>query len=726
MPTPDAGSATASRAAMESALLVGLVGLGVVLLVAGLIGSSAVPSHPWVRWHEPIPRFAWFCGFGLSLAAALVVSFPRRWHQALSAALGLWTLITFGVGPTAAVIFFAASALAVGDLLLGRCWERFEPLTAAALSILLGLAAWVWLIGFLAHAPVNTTSLYVVMFAVPLALGRRRLLGHARHAYAWLTEESSGGAAVRTIAALLTFTLGLHAVHAAMPEHTGDGLSVHLRVAAEFAMFQRGLFDFHGFVGALMPMGADWAVAAGYLLGGEIAAKGVNVVFFLVILALVIGEARRSYGVLAALVAVTLFASVPVLMLETATLFVENALTAFLLGATVVLLRMRREPTVRDVLLIGVFLGAGLYTKVFAGIYAICLGLLLVWVLVRSVWSLAASTRALLLATAAGLAVAAPPYVYAYLLTSNPVFPFYNAVFKSPYFESSVNFIHYHPKPSWDLLWRMTFNSRTFYEGGDGTFGFFAITLLLAGLALAVIRRDRTAILAALLGFGFFYGLAASTAHVRYSLPAMPLFALICAGIFAGTARAGPSPRLLALAVATPLVLLQLAFFPAADWSFYDFRADVVALGPTQARQYVNDRNVWRRLVDIVNGMGGSSIVLMPETGADLRGRRLFNSWYNPGLQHRFRTATSPADGLQIFKDYGITHAMMSYGEPWEQARLTCYLLERVADLTAHFPRNAYLFTIDRQKLARFDATDTAAWDAYKAGPPRPGCVPPP
>jgi hypothetical protein len=34
-------------------------------------------------------------------------------------------------------------------------------------------------------------------------------------------------------------------------------------------------------------------------------------------------------------------------------------------------------------------------------------------------------------------------------------------------------------------------------------------------------------------------------------------------------------------------------------------------------------------------------------------------------------------------------------------------------------------FTVDREMLARFNAADTAAWEAYQAGPPQPGCVPP-
>ena len=56
------------------------------------------------------------------------------------------------------------------------------------------------------------------------------------------------------------------------------------------------------------------------------------------------------------------------------------------------------------------------------------------------------------LAVALGAAIAAPPYVTAWVKAGNPVFPYFNDVFRSP---------HYDMKPDWaDGRWRTPLSLR--------------------------------------------------------------------------------------------------------------------------------------------------------------------------------------------------------------------------------------------------------------------------
>jgi Dolichyl-phosphate-mannose-protein mannosyltransferase len=738
---------SSSRSFLIGAFL--LIGLGI--LAGGLWSSDVIVSHPWfdatlydvhrllsrfgtgLGSDRPWPpgagfpvRFAMFTLVALVIALAIVLLMRRHWRPALVAALGLWMVVAIGIGPVVVILFLGISALATGELLFGGYWEeRFDPITGAVLSMLVGSAGWIWLLGFLVHRPVNTPGIYLILFLTPILVGRRRILMHGQRIRDWIAEPADVGNPTRAVAALFVCILAVHLVNVAMPDHTGDADLIHMRVGAELAYFHRWSFDFENLVVAVMPMGSDLALGAAYLLGGPVAAKLPNFGFFLAAVALIYMEARRNYGGLAAILAAALYASIPVMFYETATTFADNTTTAFLLGAAIVQLRCGDNLRSRDVILIGLLLGSGLYTKFTAGVFCACLAILLLYGMYRSRMRVGQALRTLLLAGGLGVLVAVPPYLYAYRVTGNPVYPFYNAIFQSKYFDATKNFIHFRPSVSWDLLYRMTFHSNKFFEGGNGAFGFLFVTLLLAGIGLAILQRDRVALTAAALGLGYFYLLSAGTAHVRYSLPAMPLLTLVCCGIFSYRGGLVPILRTLAVACGIFLIVLDLGYFPVADSSLRDFRAEVVIRGPEQTREYVDSLIAWRRLVRIVNAMPVERRVLMPGTGSELHGLRLIDDWYNPVLRERLTSAQTPAEMLRIFTDYRITHAMIWYGAPWERMRLQCYILENTSTLTADVPRNAYLYTVNSKKEAEFRPQDDKAWQAYKNGPPRPGCIPP-
>ena len=116
------------------------------------------------------------------------------------------------------------------------------------------------------------------------------------------------------------------------PEASADGLSMHLAVPANIAANHMMTFDPGRMLWAVMPMGADFTYSIVYMLGGEMAARLLNFTILLLLLGLLHAVVRRLASGGAALLVVALFATTPMVQLVTGSLFVENLLTALLLG----------------------------------------------------------------------------------------------------------------------------------------------------------------------------------------------------------------------------------------------------------------------------------------------------------------------------------------------------------------------------------------------------------
>src|SRR5205085_10262111 len=142
-----------------------------------------------------------------------------------------------------------------------------------------------------------------------------------------------------------------------------------------------------------------------------------------------------------ALLISAIYAATPVVQLTTGALFTDNLWTAFLLCAAIAILEWSRHPEPGYPALAGLFLGAALATKLVAlGFVLACL----VWIFTMC-FSAAAPVRRQRLSGALRAVVllaiiAAPPYLTAYIKTGNPVFPFLNGIFRSPYFDATKSY----------------------------------------------------------------------------------------------------------------------------------------------------------------------------------------------------------------------------------------------------------------------------------------------
>src|SRR5258708_38978114 len=88
-------------------------------------------------------------------------------------------------------------------------------------------------------------------------------------------------------------------------------------------------------------MGVEWVYRAVYVLGGEFAARLLNFALLVLLSILLYETVRHWLGVTASLFMTALFASTPLVQLETGSLFIENYLACMVFGAVTNVARNR-------------------------------------------------------------------------------------------------------------------------------------------------------------------------------------------------------------------------------------------------------------------------------------------------------------------------------------------------------------------------------------------------
>ncbi|MDR6874173.1 hypothetical protein J2Y55_005206 [Bosea sp. BE125] len=560
----------------------------------------------------------------------------------------------FGPAATAIVAMLLAASAIAGTVVTGAA-SPVAPAWPMAQRLSIGLALVTIAVTFLSPFRVNFPLTHLAMlalFAAPiLHADIRRQLGadwadmvrpavvpQDRTRQGWAPQGWMLLWRVAAVALALFFML-----HAALPERYHDALAVHLYVASYVAAHGEWSYDPGLFVFAVIPLAADFLYAHVYLFAGEPAVKLLNYVTFLVIVALIRGAVARRYGASAGLIAALLFASMPLTLVESASSFIENPLTMWVTAAAVIILDRGRGLTLRAIAGIMIILAAAALSKVHGAIAATLLGLL------ATSFYLARRRRAIeLLGLAGCLVVAAVTalsiYIHAYWITGNPVFPFFNNVFKSPFFQP-IQFVdgRWINRFKLDLLYQATFHSDHFLEAYNGALGFSLMAFLGAGLVAAVIYRQMRWL--ALVFLAFICAIGFSTQYLRYFYPVLPV-AFLLIGLVASLYLARPRMALVFNLAVVVVLCLNVYKLNAGGWimASYDFR---VLFDPEKAKRYEQAFVPEKSLLRLVNQLQGrSSRVLLSgvSSAAPLEGTALYTSWYSKDFSDSGAAAKSGAD----------------------------------------------------------------------------------
>lgn len=605
------------------------------VLVYGLWEGRLLAQPAWSEIGRQ--RFLLFAAVYATLAAFLLAWRPKWFVPAILGGATLYTLAATGPLALPATLFILLSAWCLG---LG--------------GLLPGLALLVTLISLTAALPVHYPSVYLVVLTLPILKKRTDVFLIFRRGLPAVFPETRGTAAA---AALAAFPLLCHWLVALKPEVSADGLAMHLVIPARLAVDHRWSFDVGQFTWAVMPMGVDWTYAAGYLLGGEAAARLLNFAFLCLVALLLYQILRRWVKSPAALCMVALFLSSPLVQLVTGSLFVENLWTAMLLGGLLAIMKFRETRETGRLHAAALLLGTAVAMKLGALVFAMVLLLIAVTELFRkpsSHWP-----KTLLAMTAVFVAFACIPYVTAWKITGNPVFPFANTLFKSPLYDTATAWqdLRYKTPLSLATAYDATFHTARYLEGLGG--GFTLHWIFLLPVAAAILGRRRwpwpaAPIMAGIL-FCFFVVLSGQ-AYLRYIYPLLPL-AMIPLAI--GWRCVDDRSLQASLAIFGGVTFcLNLWLLPASGWYHKDFFLNQV-FDRGDVDRYLQVVAPARRIVDYLNRKPRYDFrVAFLEDNAigDLRARAFSNTWHSDAYYRALQASGSPEDDLTLARRFRLDY----------------------------------------------------------------------
>jgi hypothetical protein len=552
-----------------------------------------------------------------AVASLLLWVKPSRLGAAVALFVTMYTAWWAGVAAPLAVLYFLGSCFFTGRIFS----RRAEPATAT----LLGLSLWMFAIWVALHFSVNTLTTYAIAFAIPWVWGIK-----TRAFKEWPTPMGQPVAL-----AVLLFVLLAHWLVALKPEVSADGLSMHLALPMAVEHSKSWGFDFHHQTWSLMPAGGDCLFTAVYLLGGSHGGEAAARLLNFALLALVtwlVARASRSFLVAA------LFASTPLAHMVTGSLFVENVWAALILGGALALVRYDETEEIFELRTAGVLLGAAMAAKLTAVVFAAPAALIGIWMAARRSHVLVLSQAA-----AALLVFAAPPYVYSLVKTGNPVFPFANTVFRSPYYDTATPFsdVRFVAPLSWDTPYDVTFRSGSYSEGQGGATGFQYFLLLIP--AALLLRRREQWVLLGIAGAGTI-ALFALLPYVRYWYPALPLFSIVLADAL----EQWPMLR----AGAAVLIGLNLWFWPSAGL----YHGDFALFTREQTAEYLQTGAPERALIDQLNreAPGEPVAFFSTDASAGLHARAYSDGWHSYDFSKRVQSARTPGEVATVLRAFRI------------------------------------------------------------------------
>jgi hypothetical protein len=298
-----------------------------------------------------------------------------------------------------------------------------------------------------------------------------------------------------------------------------------------------------------------------------------------------------------------------------------------------------------------------------------------------------------LLLTAVVASVGCFPYAYAWLETGNPVFPFFNDLFQSPFFPpSSFRDNRWAGNANWSIFYDVTFSSSHFAEVGTGALGLTLIVMVPLAVAALVARPDPRALLC--LGIAAVVALVVGSQiqYLRYFYPIFPLL-LVAAAPGLMLLLQQRYARTLVLVLVIAMMSFNIYKLPAGGWVLFnlDLRA---AYDPVIRRQLESTYAPERLANKLINdAAGGTSRVLYMRApyGGLLQGEALYPDWYNLKLFGELKDVKTPQQAGQLLRRWAVTHVVGTSGTgDLSKKPLDAYLVANYRPIALFGPLSVY------------------------------------
>jgi hypothetical protein len=630
----------------------GLVPWAFALSGIVLVGWGVAFSNIWVTLPATAAAHDFILVVAL-VAASLSMSWLTKWRAANCALLLTLVLLARFVGVSA---LLAGALVVAASIVIGARACRSLAFVPGYVKVLCGLAILTGVTGWLLPFKVHYFWVYAALLSSISFVGRRHVYQTIRRVHReWLssTQAAPGYAFVACVVVAVT------AFSLLPPTVQFDDLAYHLLLPNQLAHLARYKMDVSTQSWALAPWASD--ILQGYIavLGDGASRGAANLIWGGLSLAALMGLGR-AIGLDARFrwLSLTLFASIPIVSAAAGSMQSESAITAASVALVAMVARAiktRNVSVVTPFLLLSALLLALKVSQVLL-ILPLAVVMICVYRPMPFLGRVAAKLPMLVL-------ICGSSYLYAWVVTRNPVFPLYNGVFKSP-FGVPVNYAdpRWRQGVHWDSLWQITFHTNKFQESYAGAFG-FSLLAVAGCIVIALFRPGvRSLVLSLLVSLIATFG---AIQYARYLIPTVaPLIPLALTG------WQYIRPRLPANVLLTSVAALNVVFIPSSiytlaediNWNTLLGFQDVHRRASELSEHFAPERIMAQYLMLKYHGSYG---VLLAEPTrpfvGPFEGRALALSSYDPVFASLAVSADGDPSGAQwdgLLRQTGLTHVI--------------------------------------------------------------------
>lgn len=638
--------------------MIGLLSLTFVTTCVLLVQTGMIAD---LKFHL-LSRAAFVIGFGLVFVEACRLILRRSYFQSIAIGFMLILLVSAEFTALASTALFSVSSVSLGRFIATRL--GINPATLRLSSFfLLGAGCIGSAVGFLVAYPINSQALYICLLFLPLFTqlrNLRRALSSFRLGFGFSKQKFD------PLMALIASLLLAISIVIALPEVGYDALATHLFIPNH--VFHRGYWGYDPtiYVWATLPMLADWIYTTCFFVGGEVGARAINLMF---LVALCDQTSRLvtkiTDDVTASKIATLLVLSLPLTYIEVSTLFTEIIWASFLICTVLQTMQVctKKELATVDITLPTTMFSFAAATKPVT--LALLPAFLLLWLFFNKKHCLKIGVRALIIALAIAVILGMAPYIRAFIITGNPVFPFFNGIFESSfYYPTNFDNPIYDDGISLFTLFDATFNSSKYIEGRDGTLGFHFFLLLPASFVLLLWARNKAAvailaalILAICLVFSF-------QSYLRYIYP---MLTGLCAVVAIGWHVSSSATKQLSIfykGLAVFGVVLNLLFWSSSG-HYHSHIAYEILLNKSQRQAYISRTLPTHDAINIINEINQNQEPVAFFTvpfAAGMRSDVIHGNWYNSFFDAAFRNAKTSEETKEALDRFDVRFVLVNQG----------------------------------------------------------------
>lgn len=258
------------------------------------------------------------------------------------------------------------------------------------------------------------------------------------------------------------------------------------------------------------------------------------------------------------------------------------------------------------------------------------------------------------------------PYVSAYLLTGNPVFPLYNGIFRSPYLAPN-NFLDtlYVKGASFSSYVGWFFNTPSYFESKNYTAGFQYFLLFPIAVVIMLLKKQRTVLLLLVPLFVYAIPLFLTLQYLRYFFAVLPLCSLALA-VFLLDTGANKWVKITSRSVFYGFIFLNLMFIPGISWNFITAPVQVYTnAGKLAFTQEVAPENLLNQQINQMDKQAKVLFDFNRPYGATLAGTAIYNSWYAPQYAQVIESWKNPEDIPTSLAALGVNYVYMNLAQPY-------------------------------------------------------------